>query len=121
MAKLHGAKFDRMFMDEVGLKSQQLDVEAFERVSAAVADPVLRAWIEGTMPTVRYQLQTAEQIMASDTRLAKVAPPPAPSRYVAKASLATRSMGAAPAHHPMRNAQLRPQPIAARATESSNR
>jgi predicted outer membrane protein len=121
MAKLHGTKFDRMFMEEVGLKSQQLDVEAFERISAAVADPVLRAWIDGTMPTVRYHLQTAEQIMASDTRLAKVTPPPAPPRYVTKASLATRSMGAAPAHHPMRNAHLGPQPIAARATESSSR
>jgi putative membrane protein len=99
MAKLHGVKFDRMFMDEVGLKSQQLDVEALDRVSAAAADPVLRAWIEGTLPTVRYHLATAEQILAGDARLAAKAAPP----------------------HPVRNLQLRAQPVAARATEPNSR
>lgn len=84
LAKLHGAKFDREFIEEVALRRQQDDVLEFERASASLRDPQLKAWVDRTLPTLRYHLTTAERLAG-----------PAPADpFVARASLATRSMGA---------------------------
>ena len=115
LAKLQGAKFDREFMEELGLKSQQDNVHMFERASLATRDPQLKAWIDKTLPTLRYHLTTVERLVP-DARMARTgaAPNPAPpvrhavapapvqpavqsltaDPFVARASLATRSMGA---------------------------
>jgi putative membrane protein len=117
LAKLQGAKFDREFMEELGLKSQQDNVHMFERASLATRDPQLKAWIDKTLPTLRYHLTTVERLVPG-ARVARtgaatnLAPParhaaaPAPVQpaaqsltadpFVSRASLATRSMGAAP-------------------------
>lgn len=93
LAKLHGAKFDREFMEEVGLRYQQSDVQYFERASLSTRDPQIKAWIDRNLPTLRYHLVTAERLAPPDSKLAKAAS----DRYLSRASLATQAMGAAPA------------------------
>ena len=117
LSKLQGAKFDREFMEELGLKNQQDNVHMFEKASLATRDPQLKAWIDKTLPTLRYHLTTVERLMP-DSRMARTgaaapaapatrhAAAPAPAQpavqsltadpFVSRASLATRSMGAGP-------------------------
>jgi len=86
LARLHGRKFDREFIAEVALRRQQADVQEFEKASASIRDPLLKAWVDRTLPTLRYHLTIAERLAG---------PPPAPAPLVSRASLTTRSTGAA--------------------------
>ena len=61
LAKLNGTRFDREFMEEVGLRHQQESVQLYERASFTTRDPVLKAWIDRKLPTLQYHLTTAEQ------------------------------------------------------------
>jgi len=74
LARLHGAKFDREFIAEVGLKNQQEDVQAFERARLATRDPQLKAWIERMLPTLRHHVTAAERLAPHDSRLLRGAP-----------------------------------------------
>jgi putative membrane protein len=103
LSKLQGAKFDREWMDSVGLRSQQEGVQAFEKAAGTARDPALRSWIARTLPTMRSQLASAERVVIGETKYAKLAPsvtqaaiksasPPRPA-----VAVATRYMGAAAA------------------------
>ena len=128
LAKLQGAKFDHEFLAEVGLRYQQADVEYFEKARLAAGEPMLKAWIGRNLPTLRYHLATAERLAPPDLRVTKTATPvPANDRLAARASMATRTMGAAPATGPGGFLQLGGEPggaispLAARPIESSIR
>lgn len=101
LAKLPGAKFDRAFLEEVALRYQQEDIQQYEKARLFAKDARLKAWIDRKLPTLRYHLATAERIAPADAKLAKAATPApqaaAANRPVARASVATRSMGAGPA------------------------
>ncbi|HYF18151.1 MAG TPA: DUF4142 domain-containing protein [Ramlibacter sp.] len=86
LARLQGVKFDREWMEFVALRSQQESLAVFERGSFTARDPQLRAWIERTTPTVRYQLAAAERAAGGAVKFGPAAP-----------ELATRTMGASPA------------------------
>jgi putative membrane protein len=75
LAKLQGGKFDREFVQAVALKRQQQDVEGFERASLTTRDPQLKAWIDRTLPTMRYHLATAERLAPAPGRVIKSPPP----------------------------------------------
>ncbi len=134
LSKLQGLKFDRAYMEEVALKNQQEGVQSFQKASAIAGDPALKAWIDRTLPTLRYQLATAERVMASNARLGKVgasssaAEQGTSSRVGSRGGPTAHSSGPAPASggslgagNPG-NMQLGPtRPIAARPIESSNR
>lgn len=83
LAKLHGAKFDREFIAQVALRRQQDDVLEFEKASMSMRDPQLKAWVDRTLPTLRYHLTTGERLAG---------PAPAADPFVSRASLTTRSM-----------------------------
>jgi putative membrane protein len=106
LTKLQGAKFDREWMESVGLRSQQDGVQAFEKAAGSAHDPSLRSWIARTLPTMRSQLASAERVAIGETKYARLAPsvpqvaiksasPPRPT-----VAMATRYMGAAPAAFP---------------------
>ncbi|MEJ8836125.1 DUF4142 domain-containing protein [Ramlibacter sp. AN1133] len=59
LAKLNGAKFDRLYVDEVVIKSYQVDISNYERVALQAEDPVLKAWVERQLPTLRLQFAKA--------------------------------------------------------------
>lgn len=59
LAKLQGAKFDRLYVDEVVLRSYQADIGNYEKVLAQAEDPVLKAWIDRQLPTLRFHYAKA--------------------------------------------------------------
>jgi predicted outer membrane protein len=143
LAKLHGRKFDREFMEEVALKHQLQDVEQYEKAGLAVRDPALKAWIANTLPTLRYHLATAERSTPIEVKQAVAPAPPAkaaaprPARHATvqtvagkrlapRPELATQYMGAGPAKQGMQQTggtmQLgATKSVAARPSESNSR
>jgi hypothetical protein len=75
LSKLQGGKFDREFVRAVALKHQQLDVVGFERASLVTRDPQLKAWIDRTLPAMRYHLATGERLAPAPVRVIKAPPP----------------------------------------------
>lgn len=59
LAKLNGAKFDRLYVDEVVLKSYHDDIANYQKVAADAQDPVLKAWVERQLPTLRFHYAKA--------------------------------------------------------------
>jgi predicted outer membrane protein len=74
LARQHGAKFDREWLEAVALRSQQEDVQAYERAAGMVRDPALRSWIASTLPAMRWQLASAERMSGGGMAMAKVTP-----------------------------------------------
>ena len=114
LAKLQGRKFDREYLEQVGLRYQQDDVHLYEKASLSVTEPRLKAWVDKNLPTVRYHLTTAERLAPPDIRMARVKPtvnssqaqpvrqaaareaPGAAHQVVARPGMATQAMGAGP-------------------------
>jgi len=53
LAKFNGSKFDRLYVEEVAIKSSRADIANYERVSQEAEDPVLKAWTERQLPALR--------------------------------------------------------------------
>jgi predicted outer membrane protein len=105
LAKLSGARFDREYMQGVGLKQRRSDLLSYERAGLAVNEPALKAWIAATLPALRDHLAMVERIASSGARSAG-----APGTRAAAAQF----MGA--------STQPRgTQPVSARPSESNSR
>lgn len=65
LAKLNGAKFDRLYVDEVVLRSHQADIGNFEKVASQAQDPVLKAWVDRQLPTLRVHFAKAGKALPS--------------------------------------------------------
>jgi putative membrane protein len=65
LSKLNGAKFDRLYVDEVVLRSYQADIANYEKVAAQAEDPVLRGWIDRQLPTLRFHFAKAGKALPS--------------------------------------------------------
>lgn len=92
LGKLNGSKFDREYLDEVALRSAQESIAAFERASASVRDPMLKAWIDRMLPTMRYQLSIVGRAASGNTHLAKQ---PGASPHLATPSAVNMQLGPA--------------------------
>lgn len=71
LGRAGGAKFDRLFLQEVGLRAQAYDLRTYERMAQAAQDPALRSWAEQQLPGVRWRLQLAERAMPGADRRAQ--------------------------------------------------
>lgn len=65
LGKLNGARFDRLYVDEVVLKSAQADIANYEKVAAQAEDPVLKAWAERQLPALRFSYAKAGRALPS--------------------------------------------------------
>lgn len=68
LAKLRGAKFDRTYMEEVGLDSQRENLQLYEKARLAIGDPQLKAWIERMLPELRHHVLMADRLVPPDNR-----------------------------------------------------
>jgi putative membrane protein len=59
LSRLNGLKFDRLYVDEVVLRSYQADIANHEKVAVQAQDPVLKAWVERQLPTLRFHVAKA--------------------------------------------------------------
>jgi putative membrane protein len=65
LGKLNGAKFDHLYVEEVVLRSYQADISNFEKVAVQADDPVLKAWIDRQLPTLRFHYAKAGKALPS--------------------------------------------------------
>lgn len=65
LRKLNGAKFDRLYIDEAVLKSAQADIANYEKVAAEAEDPVLKAWADRQLPSLRFSYAKAGKALPS--------------------------------------------------------
>jgi putative membrane protein len=65
LAKLNGAKFDHLYVDEVVMRSYQADITNYEKVAAQADDPVLKTWIDRQLPTLRFHYAKAGKALPS--------------------------------------------------------
>jgi putative membrane protein len=65
LAKLNGAKFDRLYVDEVVLRSYQADIGNYEKLAVQAEDPVLKTWIDRQLPTLRFHVAKAGKTLPS--------------------------------------------------------
>ncbi len=66
LSKLHGAAFDRAYMQDM-VADHKKDVAEFKRESTSAHSPDLKDWVSGTLPTLESHLQEAEKIAPSVT------------------------------------------------------
>jgi putative membrane protein len=59
LGKLNGAKFDRLYVEEVALRSYQEDIANFEKMAMQAEDPVLKGWVERQLPALRVHFAKA--------------------------------------------------------------
>jgi putative membrane protein len=59
LARLNGAKFDRLYVDEVVIKPCQVDITNYERMALQAEDAVLKRWVERQLPPLRMQFAKA--------------------------------------------------------------
>jgi putative membrane protein len=67
LSRQQGAKFDRLYVEDVVLRSYQVDVANHEKLAAQAQDPVLKAWIERQLPTLRFHLAKAGRALPAAT------------------------------------------------------
>ena len=63
LAKLKGRKFDREFIDQVGVRSQASEIGSCEQAALVTGDPAIKGWIDRTLPSLRSQAATAGRIV----------------------------------------------------------
>jgi putative membrane protein len=68
LGRANGAKFDRLFLQEVGLRAHAYDLRTHERMGQVAPDPALRDWAEQQLPGIRYRLQLAERALPGAER-----------------------------------------------------
>lgn len=74
LSKLNGSKFDRLYVDEVVIRSYQADIANYERIAQQAEDKVLKAWAERQLPTLRLHFTKAGRALPNE--------PPKPQRAV---------------------------------------
>jgi putative membrane protein len=63
LARLQGAQFDRLYVDEVVLRSIQADIAGCEQAAQEAEDPVLKAWAGQELPALRQGFERAGQAL----------------------------------------------------------
>lgn len=62
MSKLDGAKFDKAYHAQVGLKDHKADIALFNKEAKSGTDADLKAWADKTLPTLKTHLEHAQAI-----------------------------------------------------------
>ena len=120
LAKLRGAAFDREWMEWVALRSQQRDIQAFEMAAGTLRDVRIRGWVVRNLPAARWQLASAERVVAQGTRFAKLAPDVTGAQI--KSPTATMGAGPNPGDLAEGNMLLGPvRPVDVKLTERNTR
>ena len=65
LGKLTGARLDRVYVEEVVLRSGQAGVANFEKMALQAEDPVLKAWVERQLPMLRQHVARAGKTLPS--------------------------------------------------------
>ena len=70
LGRASGRQFDRLFLQEAGVRAQVLELRSYERMAQAAHDPQIKAWVESQLPPLRYRLALAERALPERTATA---------------------------------------------------
>ncbi|MCZ2496338.1 DUF4142 domain-containing protein [Xylophilus sp. Kf1] len=62
MSKMDGARFDKAYHDQVGIKDHKTDIALFEKEAKGGGNADLKAWADKTLPTLKTHLQHAQDM-----------------------------------------------------------
>lgn len=80
LGKAAGGKFDRLYLEEVGVRAHAIELRHHERAALAAQDAAVRTWAEQQQPGLRYRLAMAERALPGGDRRAQGKPgPPGPA------------------------------------------
>ena len=71
LQKAEGRRFDRMFLEEVALRAQAIELREHERVLQTQFDPAIRVWAESRLPGLRMRMAMAERAVPGSDRLVR--------------------------------------------------
>lgn len=60
--KAEGLSFDRQFIDQVGIKDHQLDIDLFQKADGQLSDSAMKEFVQTTLPTLRHHLSMAQDL-----------------------------------------------------------
>lgn len=63
LAKLKGAQFDRLYVEEAVLRTYQADLANYEKMAGQAEDSVLKGWVERQLPVLRMHLDKASRAL----------------------------------------------------------
>lgn len=63
LAKLKGAQFDRLYVEDAVLRTYQLDVASYEKMAKEAEDSVLKGWVERQLPVLRTHVDKASRAL----------------------------------------------------------
>ena len=61
LSKLNGADFDKAYMKQA-VESHEKSVKTLEHFATKAMDPLLKKWIDETLPTVKHHLKMAKEV-----------------------------------------------------------
>jgi len=64
LSKLSGAKFDRQFVQMVGIKDHHHDIADFEKASKSAKSDDVKSFAESSLPTLKKHLDAAQKLPA---------------------------------------------------------
>jgi putative membrane protein len=70
LGRASGRQFDRLFLQEVGVRAQVIELRGYERMAQAARDPKIRAWVESQLPALRLRIALAERALPERTAIA---------------------------------------------------
>lgn len=62
LSQAKGAAFDKQFIETVGIRDHQKDIQLFESAQKDIQDPELKLFVQNTLPTLKHHLSTAQDL-----------------------------------------------------------
>lgn len=62
LSQAKGAAFDKQFLDIVGIRDHQRDIQMFESAQKDIQDAELKLFVQNTLPTLKHHLSTAQDL-----------------------------------------------------------
>lgn len=62
LSQARGAAFDQQFLEVVGIRDHQSDIQLFESAQKDVQDAELKLFVQNTLPTLKHHLSSAQEL-----------------------------------------------------------
>lgn len=62
LSQAKGAAFDKQYLELVGIRDHQKDIQLFEAVQKDIQDAELKLFVQNTLPTLKHHLSSAQDL-----------------------------------------------------------
>lgn len=68
LSQAKGTSFDKQFVEMVGIRDHQKDIQLFESMQKNAKDAELKLFVQNTLPTLKHHLSTAQDLRSSSNK-----------------------------------------------------